>query len=249
MEYKICTYCNTEKDNNLFDKSKRSIDGYGKICKECRKIIKEKSKNNKNKTIDIVKKKCKKCNTIKNICEFGVKNTMSDGYRNECNECRKKEEKKRYTNISKDIVLMTKRRESSKLYMRKRRNILSNDLEYKEERKVKDKIYYDKIKSNPEYKLKKSWREILRRYFKRNGLIKKNKTYNELGYTPKQLKDRIECQFKEGMSWDNYGQWHIDHKKPLSLFHPNTSPKIVNSLCNLQPLWKIDNLRKGKKFM
>lgn len=31
---------------------------------------------------------------------------MSDGYRNECNECRKKEEKKRYTNISKDIVFM-----------------------------------------------------------------------------------------------------------------------------------------------
>jgi membrane-associated HD superfamily phosphohydrolase len=248
MEYKFCTYCNLKKDNKLFDRSKRSIDGYGVICKECRKIIKEKSKNKKNRPNDIFEKKCKKCDIIKPIYNFGIKKVMHDGYRNECNECRSEEEKKRYINISKDKDLMTKRREVSKLYMRKKRNILSNDLNYKEKNKVKNKIYYDKIKNNPEFKLKKSWRQILRRYLKRNGLLKKNKTYAELNYTSKQLKDRLECQFKEGMSWDNYGQWHIDHKKPLSLFPLNVPPSVVNSLCNLQPLWKIDNLRKGKNF-
>ena len=54
--------------------------------------------------------------------------------------------------------------------------------------------------------------------------------------------------FKEGMCWENHGSWHIDHKKPISKFKEGTSPKIVNSLCNLQPLWAEENLSKGNKF-
>ena len=50
------------------------------------------------------------------------------------------------------------------------------------------------------------------------------------------------------MSWDNYGEWHIDHKKPISAFHKDTPPHIINSLCNLQPLWEIDNLKKSNKY-
>ena len=50
------------------------------------------------------------------------------------------------------------------------------------------------------------------------------------------------------MSWENYGEWHIDHKKPISKFDKKTNLKIINSLCNLQPLWAKDNLSKGNKF-
>ena len=39
------------------------------------------------------------------------------------------------------------------------------------------------------------------------------------------------------MSWDNYGEWHIDHIKPLTLFDDNTPIHVVNALSNLQPLW------------
>jgi len=39
------------------------------------------------------------------------------------------------------------------------------------------------------------------------------------------------------MSWDNYGEWHVDHIKPLISFDKNTHPSIVNALSNLQPLW------------
>lgn len=50
------------------------------------------------------------------------------------------------------------------------------------------------------------------------------------------------------MSWDNYGDWHIDHRKPCSLF--DLSKKSEQLKCfnytNLQPLWAIDNLRKSK---
>lgn len=39
------------------------------------------------------------------------------------------------------------------------------------------------------------------------------------------------------MSWDNYGDWHIDHIKPVSCFDKTTLPSIVNALENLRPLW------------
>jgi hypothetical protein len=32
-----------------------------------------------------------------------------------------------------------------------------------------------------------------------------------LGFTTAQLKDHLERQFTKGMTWDNYGAWHVDH--------------------------------------
>ncbi|MFA5207197.1 MAG: helix-turn-helix domain-containing protein [Candidatus Paceibacterota bacterium] len=73
-------------------------------------------------------------------------------------------------------------------------------------------------------------------------------TITEFGYTPKQLINRIEYQFKNGMSWNNRKEWHIDHKKPISKFTKETSPRIINMLCNLQPIWATENLSKNNKF-
>ncbi len=80
---------------------------------------------------------------------------------------------------------------------------------------------------------------------------KKKSTYDTLGYKPEELIKHIQLQFQEGMSWDNYGEWHIDHIIPIIEFINNglTDPKIINSLENLQPLWANDNLRKGANFM
>ena len=70
------------------------------------------------------------------------------------------------------------------------------------------------------------------------------------GYTFEQLVTRIEFQFKDGMSWDNRSEWHIDHKKPIARFLEQgvTDPKIVNALSNLRPMWASENLSKGAKF-
>lgn len=50
------------------------------------------------------------------------------------------------------------------------------------------------------------------------------------------------------MTWENYGKWHIDHKKPISKFDKNVKISTINGLCNLQPLCASDNLTKGCKF-
>jgi len=54
------------------------------------------------------------------------------------------------------------------------------------------------------------------------------------------------------MTWDNYGKWHIDHVIPTSVFNfekpEDDDFKRCWSLQNLQPLWALDNIKKGNKL-
>ncbi len=75
---------------------------------------------------------------------------------------------------------------------------------------------------------------------------------NYVGYKLIDLKTHLEALFQDGMTWDNYGKWHIDHIRPISSFsfdspdHPEF--KECWGLENLQPLWAVDNLRKHNKW-
>jgi hypothetical protein len=82
-----------------------------------------------------------------------------------------------------------------------------------------------------------AWRDLLKRCVRRMGVEKNDKTINILGYSAWDLKIHLEKQFTDGMSWDNHGEWHIDHIKPVSSFDELTHPSIVNSLGNLKPMW------------
>jgi hypothetical protein len=66
------------------------------------------------------------------------------------------------------------------------------------------------------------------------------------------LMSHIEKQFKEGMSWKNYGEWHIDHIIPQSWlpFNSLEDENFIKSWClsNLQPLWAKENISKGNRF-
>ena len=60
----------------------------------------------------------------------------------------------------------------------------------------------------------------------------------------------IEAQFKPGMTWERYGEWHVDHIRPCASFDL-TDPKqqkICFHYSNLQPLWAADNIKKGAKW-
>lgn len=63
------------------------------------------------------------------------------------------------------------------------------------------------------------------------------------------LIQRIEFNFKPGMRWENHGEWHIDHVKPIAAFAvQGMDLKMANTLCNLRPEWKLDNMVKSSKF-
>lgn len=83
--------------------------------------------------------------------------------------------------------------------------------------------------------------------------LKKNQKYGSavagLGCSLIRLKEYLESKFQNGMTWNNYGEWHIDHIKPLSKFNL-TNKKEFFEAChytNLQPLWAKDNLKKSNK--
>ena len=73
-----------------------------------------------------------------------------------------------------------------------------------------------------------------------------------VGYTLSDLMRHIEALFSPGMSWDNFGEWHIDHVKPQALFRYESSDDAEFHECwalpNLQPLWAHDNLVKGARY-
>lgn len=74
-----------------------------------------------------------------------------------------------------------------------------------------------------------------------------------VGYTLEDLKFRLEKQFAENMTWNNYGKkgWEIDHKIPIAAFNfetpTDTDFKKCWALKNLQPLWSAENIRKQDK--
>ena len=110
--------------------------------------------------------------------------------------------------------------------------------------------YNERVRENykrPEVKLARFMRGCIRKM-----LTEKNApTFEMIGYTPQELRDHIEAQFEEGMSWDNHGtDWHIDHIVPIAwlIEQGETDPAVINALSNLQPMWASENLSKGAKY-
>jgi hypothetical protein len=112
-----------------------------------------------------------------------------------------------------------------------------------------NKYFRDRRKSDPVFKLGAYTRNMLRRVLRATGEVKKGSTRDILGYDGTQLKAHIEAQFQPGMTWENYGAWHIDHKIPVSLMtlYGVNDPATINALSNLQPMWALDNLVKGNR--
>jgi hypothetical protein len=100
------------------------------------------------------------------------------------------------------------------------------------------------------YKLTHNIRNRVRDFLKLKNITKNNKTFDIIGCSPEFLKEHIEKQFTDGMSWDLMGEHiHIDHIIPLSSV--NTEDEVYK-LChytNLQPLWAEDNLKKSNKII
>jgi hypothetical protein len=84
--------------------------------------------------------------------------------------------------------------------------------------------------------------------------VEKNRHYFDiLQYTPEELIIHLESQFKDAMSWDNYGEWHVDHKLPITSFNIEEMGDKEFMKCwaleNLQPMWGEENIRKSNKIL
>ena len=104
--------------------------------------------------------------------------------------------------------------------------------------------------STPEGKLNNYLSKHMRRCLSRTNETA-SQLKHSLPYTISELRTHLERQFTKGMSWEKRSEWHIDHIIPLSSFKFTSSLdlefKAAWALSNLRPLWKKENLSKGKK--
>lgn len=119
---------------------------------------------------------------------------------------------------------------------------------------------------NKKYKYRKKSKEYMLAYYHKtkiarnisrrirqslNGERKSDSWSKLVNYNLDDLRKHLESLFQEGMTWDNYGEWHIDHIIPISSFNITSDScedfKKCWELSNLQPLWAIDNLKKSNK--
>lgn len=183
------------------------------------------------------KKICKKCNISKNICEFNKDKYSKDGFRYRCKSCTSKEYKKYYySNKEYEINRQIKYQ-------------INNPEKVKKRRREK---HFENYNNDIIYKLKINLRNRMKLFLKSKNFNEiKNGTLKIIGCTPQELKEYIEKQFKDGMSWENYGfyGWHIDHIIPLSSAKEMEDVYRLSHYTNLQPLWCYDNYEKGNKII
>lgn len=251
---RTCTKCKIAKPHSEYTKVSRTVIGLSARCKACAAQYardnqdrinamslalyhknyaptKEAKAKARQARIDAPDKKCSGCKAIKAKTEFAdVKGTL-DGKRAYCIPCKALESRKyREKNYEKS-------RESS-------RNWVKNNPEKKLERQRRRQA---KISN----RVNASISSRMYSWFKGRKQTKGGKTKEHLGYGWDELKIHIEKQFLPGMSWDNYGEWHIDHIRPLVEFHAQSLSdpivKIAWGLANLRPLWAVDNLKKNAK--
>lgn len=191
--------------------------------------------------LNLENRDCKTCGINKKIEEFSVGDSTSKS----CRECRNKKQVE-YREKNRDKVRLIKKewRKKNRKKENKRVREWKSSLteEQKEDQRIKRNEYLKKKrKEDPQFTMKEAMHRMLNR-----TLNYKNKSTSELlGYSKKDLQNHIESLFLDGMSWENRGDWHIDHIRPICSFPTGTPPDIINALDNLQPLWWYDNLSKG----
>jgi hypothetical protein len=107
--------------------------------------------------------------------------------------------------------------------------------------------------SDPAYKLISNFRTAIYQVLKENNVEKNKHYFDILKYTPEELISHLEKQFTDSMTWENYGEWHVDHRMPISsfVFESVDDDSFMKcwSLDNLQPMWGKENITKGDKII
>jgi len=265
---KVCNKCLIKKEISEFSKDSHNKDGHKHICKKC---VKEYRIKNKEKQKSYNKEY--RINNKEKIKKYDIKNKEKlQSYQKEYNIKNREKFKEYYIkNREKKLSLMkeyhieNREKELSRkkeYYIKNREKFNEYYIKNKEKTNSLRKEYYikNREKSNeyvrnkrlndPIFKLKQNVRCRLRKYLKTASITKSKKTFDIVGYSPPELKEYLEKQFVDGMSWERMGkEIHIDHIIPLS--SANNEDEIYK-LChysNLQPLWAKDNLSKGSKLI
>ena len=223
-----------------------------------------------------MEKRCSKCDITKPLEQFPNDPKCSGGKRGACKECRliqwvpeeneiltcstcgdekvytlfsKKGNQKPYEcKACKNTRDLNKRNSDRDAYNKKQREDWAKNNEKRNAARRKN--LQRRRDEDSQYRMKMALHVRLYDAVKRNKGVKSANTLELLGCTVEQLQTFLEAEFTEGMTWENYGEWHIDHMRPCASFNladPEEQKKCFH-WTNLQPLWALDNIRKGDKW-
>jgi len=202
---------------------------------------------------------CNKCKKIKPFSEFNKSSKNKDGIKHTCKDCRRLMYYE-YAETAKEL--------NKKRYIEKRGEILAKTAEYKKNHaefyKNYFKSYYEKHKTEIKISVRENSKKrkkddvsykILcncrtRIYKAVKGINRSERTIELIGCSIEKLMEHLESQFKPGMTWENYGKWHIDHIRPCASFDlsdPEQQKDCFNWK-NLQPLWAEENFTKHARY-
>ncbi len=252
---KLCNICYKTKNISEFSKGNTNIHD---ACIEC--IINKK----KASVSTIFKKKCTSCKVEKDNIYFTKRVKSKDGFCEKCCECANAVKQLTEANKKRDErYLRDKVKQCSTCKEEKSFSDFTPDINCKFGLKSKCKMCSqvvkrnyanNKKKTNPIYKLECNLRSRIISAINQKrsgGTVKSAKTIELLGAPIETVYKHLEVQFKEGMNWENYGKWHVDHILPCSSFDLSKSEEQFKcfNYKNLQPLWAIDNLKKHAKII
>jgi len=209
------------------------------------------------------RKQCSSCHEYKPLNAFGKRTSRPDGLRIQCKACEKEYRQRPKT---KELKQKSNKRyhqtEKWKQYRQEwaaknKDRLRANQIKWvaqphNRERRRKQRREQERTKrKDPLYRLGNNLSRQIRKTIHHN---KQGWHWeNVVGYSLDDLKAHLETQFQAGMTWKNYGSWHIDHIKPKSSFPISSQnwreiTKEIWALKNLQPLWAKDNISKGSRF-
>ena len=181
------------------------------------------------------KKFCKKCGQLKTFDEFYKAYNKTNGSctQSVCIDC--------WTDRNKEYFQENKQNLMIKMKQYKCDNF---------DKWIKTRRKWERNKYNTDilFKLKKNMGTLTYLALRQNK--SRESWENIVGYTVEVLKQHLESQFDDKMTWNNYGSyWQIDHIVPIAAFnftsYEDEAFKKCWSLQNLRPLHSLDNSSKG----
>lgn len=198
-------------------------------CKKCN-LVKIQNQTINKKLVKIVIdekiiKKCTVCNLEKSLKQYKTNLKSNDNFSNICIDCSPKSE-----------WTVEKQRISEKKYR------LNNPDKIKEKYKKQSLDINRRVRNSLNHRISESLKSMNNK--------KTNKTKQYIGCEISFFRTWIQYQFQQNMSWNNYGEWHLDHVKPCSSYNLNNNNDVLECFNwkNYQPLWSKDNLIKSDKI-
>lgn len=205
-------------------------------------------------------KKCTKCRVEKSILDFNYSKDGKFQVSSECKDCLNKyqkiyrknnkynisQQRKIYRIINKEKI--SEQRKQNRI--KNKTKIVESRKKWYQKNKSKSNEYHkqyikQKRQNDILFRIKCSLRARLSKFVNQ----KHKTTLDYLGLSLEEYKQYLSKMFDNNMNWKNYGEWHIDHIKPLSSAKNKEELIKLFHYTNTQPLWAKENLKKSNKLI